>query len=345
MLISVVTVGASQLPKWQSYVDTHAVSRAHHDAGWYAVLAKCFRVAPHYLWAIDERECVRGVLPMYFSRSAFTGPHLATLEGGALADDSEIAAALYEEAERLRDTLGARFLVVRDARRAHRPAVQESHFARTVVNLRGGVEALWSAMPASTRSDMRRARKRGVVAKRDDDALGPFYSMYARRMRDLGTPVESACLFDELRSGLGTRFRLYVARLGERVVAGMVCAAGGGTWTHLYGASDSSTFWYYPNEAVFWGAFTAAVSEGATEFDLGASAPGTGAHRFKAKWSPETRCVPVVVRYYPSLSARGPFGLDAYRASPSIRQRLWSRVPLRIANRIGPLLRRQLPFG
>jgi hypothetical protein len=345
MLISVVPLGASQLRKWQSYVDTHPGARAQHDAAWYAVLTECFRVAPHYLWAIDDEEQVRGVLPMYLSRSVFAGRHLATLEGGAVADTPDIAVGLYEAAEQLRDQLAARFLVVRDATHPHRAAAQESTFARTVVDLRGGVDATWKALPASTRSDLRRAQKRGVVAGRDDDALGSFYAMYARRMRDLGTPVESACLFDGLRVGLGERFRLYVARLDGCVVAGMLCAAGVGPWTHLYGASDASVFWHYPNEVVFWAAFASAASEGATEFDLGASAPGSGAHRFKAKWSAQGGSRPAVYRYYGSPSARGPFGLDAYRAAPSIYQRLWSRVPMPIANRVGPLPRRQLPFG
>jgi serine/alanine adding enzyme len=345
MSISVVPVGEAQLAEWQSYADSQPAARAHHSAAWFAILARCFRVAPHYLRAVDARGRTCGVLPMYFSHSAFTGPHLGTLEGGALADAPEIALPLYDEAERLRDELHARYLLVRGAELPHRPATQESYYERTVVDLRCGLDVVWRTLPASTRSNVRRASRRGVIAERDDTALPAFYALYARRMRDLGTPVESACFFDAIRAGLGSRFRLYVARLGGRAVAGMLCEAGETTWTYLYGASDSSVLSHYPNEAVFWAAFGAAAAEGAAAFDLGASAPGSGAHRFKAKWAPPESTVPTVFRYYAARPHLGPLGLDAYRRGRSVRQRLWSHVPLQVANRLGPILRRQLPFA
>jgi serine/alanine adding enzyme len=345
MSISVVPVGEARLTDWQAYADSRPPAQAHHAAAWFAILSRCFHVAPHYRMAIDERGRTRGVLPMYFSHSAFTGPHLATLEGGALADSPEIAHSLYEEAERIRDELDAAYLLIRGGEPPHRSATHEACYERTVVDLRGGVDAVWRNLPASSRANVRRAVRRGVTAERDDAALRGFYELYARRMRDLGTPVESASFFEAIRTGLGNRFRLYLARLGRRAVAGMLVEAGESTWTYLYGASRAAALSHYPNDAVFWTAFGAAIAAGAAAFDLGASAPGSGAHRFKAKWAPPESTVPTVFRYYAAPPQLGPFGLDAYRRERSVRQRLWSRVPLRVANRLGPILRRQLPFG
>jgi CelD/BcsL family acetyltransferase involved in cellulose biosynthesis len=345
MSISVLTIGEPQLAEWESYMDSRPSARAHHSSAWYTVLRQCFRVTPQYLWAIDERGTICGILPMYFSQSVFTGPHLATLDGGALADAPAIAASLYDEAERVRDQLDARYLLVRGAESAHRRATQESYYERTVVDLRGGTDAMWRRLPTAARRGVRSATKRRVTTERDDAALPVFYSLYARRMRELGTPVESPCLFETIRAGLRCRFRLFLARVGGRAIAAILCGAGQTTWTYLYGASDSSALGYHPNDALFWAAFGAASREGALAFDLGASAPATGAHRFKAKWAPRENTVPHVFRYYAANPAPGPFGLDAYRRRRSFRQRLWSRMPLSIATRLGPILRRRLPFG
>jgi len=335
-------VGPADLPRWQAFVDRSAGAGAFHHAAWHEVLRECFAVRPEYLWALDGEGEVRGVLPMYLSRSRFTGPNLATLEGAALAGSAAAGAALLEAAARRRDELGAGSLVVRGGE-AGAPGGRSTRFVHPVVALQGGAEAVWASFQASHRNHVRKASKNGISVCRDETALPDFYRVYARRQRDLGTPVEGARLFDSLRRHFGPRLRLHVARLGGRVVGGMLCVSSVASWSYLYGAADSRHFHRYPNEALFWFTIQEAARAGALRLELGTSAPGSGALRFKEKWT--KHLLDVYHHHLDSAAARPRRGSDRFREGRTLAQRAWARLPLALADRLGPILRRQLPFA
>jgi CelD/BcsL family acetyltransferase involved in cellulose biosynthesis len=145
-----------------------------------------------------------------------------------------------------------------------------------------------------------------------------------------------------MRRHLGDAFRLYVARRSETIVAGMVCVTLPRRWAYLYGAAsrpDRS----HASEALMWHVFNAATASGAQAIDLGASLPDSGADTFKRKWGRTSK--PVEYAFVPLTAGGVPRSLDAYRSGRSIPQRAWSILPHPLAARLGPRLRRQLPFG
>jgi hypothetical protein len=337
----IAPVGPADLPRWQAFVDSRPEAGAYHQAAWHTVLGECSGVGREYLWAADDAGGVRGVLPMYLTRSVFTGPQLATLEGAALGDSPDAEAALLAAARRRRDELGVPVLVVRGGR--GEPAGERTRFVRPVVELEAGLDAVWGSFKANHRNHVRKALRDGLSVAREDAALAEFYPVYARRQRDLGTPVEPARLFDSMRARFGGRMRLHVARLDGRVVGGMLCVTSPASWWFLYGAADFGAAARYPNEALYWFTIQQAAAAGARALDLGTSAPGTGALRFKEKWT--ARREDVYYRSIPAPNHRVRAGAERFRQGGSLAQRAWSRLPVALANRLGPVLRRQLPFG
>ena len=86
-----------------------------------------------------------------------------------------------------------------------------------------------------------------------------------------------------------------------------------------------------------------ASSRGIRQFDLGRSTPGSTVHVFKQRWGGTDVEVPYY--FYPAPEARRrDMGLQKLKADDSWPQRVWSRLPLALCNRVGPLLRKQLPF-
>jgi hypothetical protein len=78
---------------------------------------------------------------------------------------------------------------------------------------------------------------------------------------------------------------------------------------------------------------------GCTRFDFGRSKVGTGAAAFKKNWGFE----PVPLTYYDRV-ADGASIRDANPLSPKYRLQvaLWRRLPLAVANRVGPWIAKGL---
>lgn len=333
-------VEPDQFPAWQEFAGRHSSATIFHDSGWYFVLTS-LDVAPEYWWATDAGGAVRGILPMYFSRSPFTGRHLGTLEGGVLSNERLVADALIRRASERSAELGSRYLLIRGGR--HPPPDSASVVLRRfLIDSAGGADAAWESLSSNQRNKIRKAGKRGLAVDHDDGALEEFYGVYARRMRDLGTPVEGLPYFDALRRTFGRRFRLHVARVDGRVVGGMICISGGRFWSWLYGASEEAVFHLFPNESLLWSILQAAASDGAETLDMGASAPESGAATFKGRWATRTDPVPYIYHRSTGGWMGSPGG---YRSRETYLQRGWSKLPLWFTNRLGPRLRRSLPFA
>ncbi len=82
-----------------------------------------------------------------------------------------------------------------------------------------------------------------------------------------------------------------------------------------------------------------ARARGCTRFDFGRSKTGTGAAAFKKNWGFD----PQPLTYYERV-AEGAKARDASPVNPkySLQVRVWSKLPLWIANRAGPLIAKGL---
>ena len=93
---------------------------------------------------------------------------------------------------------------------------------------------------------------------------------------------------------------------------------------------------------------SAAIRAGATSFDFGRCSVDTGTYRFKAQWGGERRPLywyrwkarHVAVESDASVPSAG----DREGRLRAIARALWQRLPLPLANRLGPWLSPGLPW-
>lgn len=347
-MYEIETADTQSLGEWQNYADNHPLGSGMHHAGWYQILKHSFDVRLEFLLARKDSGAISGVLPMYFSRSVFAYRHLTTLDDGLLVDDTEAATALLKAALSRRDLLGARYLLVRAAvgGTVDLPPTAIRPIVRRIVHTGIGAPELLSRLSSYTRRDIRRAVKRGYSIRVDDDLScvdTVFYDEYASHMRHLGTPVFARQMMSAIKEYLGPeRLRLYLAMRGEEVVGGLLCVVAPSGWLALYGVIRENLLRDYVNYLLYWHAILQAADAGVAYFDLGRNTPGGGVHDFKSKWPGEDR--ESEHRYFARSGVKLP-NFDILHQGRSFRQRLWMKLPLGITNRLGPVLRRQLPFG
>lgn len=342
---SVRAAGSPDLESWQSFVDASPDAGPLHHAAWYDILRDAYSVEPFFFLANDGSGAIRGIMPMYLSRSRFTGTHYTTLEGGILANDAGAAGALLATARQLRDEPRVQYVQLRGG-----ALVEEFPIGiptvHTIVRTDDGVGAALARIKAKTRWGIRQAEKQDLEVRLDPNFrdLGSFYRLYAAHMHELGTPTFGPATFRAMREHLGReRLRLYLLRYRGTPIGGMMCIVHGNRWTDLYAIVRRSAELEFANYFLYWQVIRDAAECGVSEFDLGRSTPNSSVHLFKRKWG--GRDVTVRYGFSPAANNRSQrFGLLGETREKGWRQRLWTRLPLSLCNWAGPVIRRDLPF-
>jgi hypothetical protein len=158
-------------------------------------------------------------------------------------------------------------------------------------------------------------------------------------MRDLGTPVLSRGLFDRILEVFPNDVWFGCAWMGSTPIAGG-CGFRWGTEFEMTWASSLREFnKIAPNMLLYWEFMQRCVAQGVSLFNFGRCTPGSGTHKFKSQWG--TRDLPL---YWYQRSANG----AGSTPSPDdgkykLATQVWSRLPLAVANRLGPHLVRLIP--
>lgn len=332
--------------EWDRFVKAHPASSLCHLHGWLDVAARAYGHAPFALAATEGGKVV-GVLPAVLMTSRLFGRSLVSMpfldEGGPLAESPEISAALLSE---LAGVAGKRSASV-DLRCGYPLDVTEMARVGDKVSmwmkLAEEEEKLLKTLPATRRNRIRKANGNGLVAVfAGPERLGDFYRVFCRNMRDLGSPVHSLRFFTEILASFPENSGLVLVEdeSGKVLGAGLYFRHGD-TMALPWVSSIRDDFGRYPNITLYWELMRRASGQGCRAFDFGRSSVGSGTYEFKRQWGAEPR----ELFWYAPHSGAGA-GLEAdLRANSSKKEmamKVWSRLPLPIANFAGPLLRRSI---
>jgi FemAB-related protein (PEP-CTERM system-associated) len=211
---------------------------------------------------------------------------------------------------------------------------------RMVLGLPGSAEALWASFPSKLRSQVKKAEKNGLSfrwGRSEDQEL--FYRVFSRNMRDLGSPVHARAWLQAIVRAFGQRCRLGLVFLGDDPVGcGLVLVAGRRAsipWASTVREANPLG----PNMLLYWKLLEQAADDGLDAFDFGRSTPGEGTYRFKEQWGAK----PQRLRWQ-RTSADGQWrelepGTSRARV---LAATAWSRLPVGVANVVGPVLRKYI---
>ena len=324
---------------WLELWRAAATPTVYQHPSWSQVLADSFGVESLPL-AACRGGAVVGILPLYYARNVFSGRILAGLEGDVLGDDPETHLALHEAAIDLARSRGADHLLLRGAAvPVTAQATPGPLLLRSMVRLASDPQSVFGGLSKRTRQRVRRAGREGYTVERDSRDLRGFYDIFAARQHAHGTPNFGWPVMRELAARFGNALSLYAAHHNGRLLGGIVAIRGPHVWTGVYGAvarvSDDSDFATY---ALYWALIEDACAAGASFVDLGSNLPDSGSAEFKSRWS---NCGEWLRFQYVGAGSR----VRDLRSGAGRLQRLWRRLPAALATRLGPYVRRSLPFG
>ena len=329
--------------EWDALVARTPGGTHFHRHGWRDVIETAFGHECLWLATRDGNGALGGVLPLVRVRSRLFGHYLVSMPfvnyGGPLGTDEAVRALADHAQARARDD-GARLLELRS--RVPLPIdLPVSHRKITVLLdlAAGDPDAVWKGLDGKLRSQVRRPQKENVTVRFGLDQLDAFYDVFARHMRDLGTPVHSRRLFDSIAARFGPDVWIGCAYHADKAVAAGWAFRWGDeveiTWASALAAYNRLA----PNMLLYWSFIERAAREGLRMFNFGRCTPGSGTHRFKRQWGGRDEQLHWY-QWSANATAATPSPDDArYAWGP----RLWKRLPLPVASWLGPRLVRFIP--
>ena len=342
--VRITEVGPGQARQWDDFVAGHPAASTYHAWHWRDLVSREFGCDTCYFAATDASGTWRGVLPLVRLRSYLFGDFLVSLPffnyGGALAADAVVEDALMGAAVDLARRLGVQHVEFRDqAPRSGWPVRTDK--VAMLLNLAPTVDEQWSALGSKLRAQIRRPEKEGAVTRFGGaDLVADFYRVFARNMRDLGTPVYARSLFTRIARQMPDQARIAVVYIRNEPVAAGFTLRHGDCLEIPWASSLRDWNRVGVNMQLYWAVLKDAIERGVCQFDFGRSTVDAGTYRFKAQWGAKPR---QLYWHYWLPEGRELPGLSPNNPRYAKAIQLWQKLPVWVANLIGPRIVRRLP--
>jgi FemAB-related protein (PEP-CTERM system-associated) len=309
----------------------------------------------------EKREAhgIRGVLPLVHIKSLLFGNTLVSMPflnyGGLLADDERRKSCFLRRQE-----TGAPIGGWQHGTQAHLSDFLDewsgydgvegrcctepiTHKVRMLLDLPESSAKLFESFKSKLRSQIRKPQKEGLVAHIGGaELLDDYYQVFSINMRDLGSPVHSKKLFENILREFGGSIRLGIVKYKEAATAAGLIFCFRDTVEIIWASSLKSFNNLSPNMLLYWSFLEYVTDAGYRHFDFGRSTPNEGTYRFKEQWGAK----PYTLYWYEQGTQRESgklvnVGAHRYRHKA---EEYWQLMPLSIANLLGPLIRKNIPL-
>ena len=330
----------------EAWLRARADATPFHLPAWSRAVAQGCGQPAHYLVA-RRGAAIAGVLPLSAIHSPLFGRALVSsgfaVGGGILAEDDGAAHALAEAGWRLAESLSCPSLELRGG---WLPGGEGWHvatgsYAGFTRPLAADDAAELLAIPRKQRAEVRRALgfPLTVAIGRGEADRAAHHAVYAESVRNLGTPVFPRSLFDAVLDGFSDAADILTVRHEGRAIASVLSLYHDGVVMPYWGGGTGEARTWRANDLMYFALMRHARERGCTRFDFGRSKPGTGAFAFKHNWGFEAEPLAYAVR-----TADGAAPREVNPLNPKYRAKIaaWRKLPLWLANRLGPPIARGL---
>lgn len=344
--------------RWDAYVGRHPQGSFFHLSGWGRAVRETFHHEPHSL-VVEQGRRWLGVLPLFFVKSPFLGRNLVSVPygvyGGVLCESDAAQQALLAAAAGLGQQRHAGYVELRhlEPRPGERPT--SPLYVTFRKDLPRDPAEVMAQIPKKARAEVRRARgpqrpadPDGKYAEsfgielRDDCSIDLLFGLFAENKGRLGSPTLPRRWFQALVDEFGRSVVIHraVAPDGDTLAAVMSFCFKDTVYAY-YSGSKSGINRTGVNDFIYCGIMEWAVRQGFTRFDFGRSRADSGPASFKKNMGFTAEPL-----HYEYLMLRPEARLPEFHPSnPKLElpRRIWSNMPMFVANRLGGFLSRYLP--
>jgi len=328
------------------YVRGHADGTPFHRPAWLLGVEEATGHRCHLLAAVAPSGRIVGLLPLHHVKSRLFGQALVSsafaVDGGILADDPSSLAALVRSAEDIARAKGGLSIELRGgpSPAAHWERRENEHLG-FVRPLAADDEAELLAVPRKHRAELRKALANSALRVehgREPRHIRDHYRVYAESVRNLGTPVFPARLFREILARFGEDADFTIVYEGDRPVSAVLTLYHGDRVMPYWGGGVQDARRLRSNELMYYRLMSHGRARGVRLFDFGRSKAGSG----QAAWKKSFGFDPQPLSYHSWSPTGEKRDISPQSAKYQRRIDLWKKLPLPVANLIGPYISRGL---
>jgi FemAB-related protein (PEP-CTERM system-associated) len=329
---------------WDEFVTRHPQGSFFQLTGWKRVIEKTFGYRPCYFLAERAGE-ITGIAPLFSISNWLIGNCLMSVPlgvyAGICAADEKSRESLLDLAKNESVLRGVDYLELRNRNGPiDRGFHHNSLYTTFTTSLEPNFDTNLKRLPRDTRYMIRKGEKAGLRIERGNHQLDAFYRLFAQSMHRHGTPVFPHALFANLEAEFGPAMDVMMVYRGSEAVSGVISFFFRDAVLPYYAGAGPDATKTAANNFMYWELMKYAVQRGCRTFDFGRSKKGTGSYAFKTQWNMTAELLNYEVflvrrKTIPNFS---PVNSKFERAT-----RVWRRLPLWMANAMGPHVVRWLP--
>ena len=333
---------AANVARWDAFVIACPDATFFHRAGWQNIIANVFRHDTYFLYAEADGAIV-GVLPLGHVNSWLFGNALTGLPfavyGGVAALNPQAADALEQEAQRLARTLGVAHLELRNVEARHPDWPTQDIYVTFRKEILATDDANMQAIPRKQRAMVRKGIKNELVSH-IDSTVDRFFALFADNVHRHGTPAMPKKYFQALQKEFGRDCEVLTVTTSDgKPLSSVLSFYFRDEVLPYYAGDDEAARELAANDFKYWELMRRACARGLKVFDYGRSKLGTGPYAFKKNWGFE----PKPLHYEFCLYKRDSSPQNnPNNAKYKLMISTWRRMPLALANWLGPFIVRNL---
>lgn len=337
--------GPDDRAAYARFLAEQADASVFHDPRWLDAVAQGAGHASRLLLA-EQAGVIVAALPLHAVSSLLFGRALVSTGfavGGGIVGDAQAAPALAQAAQDLALRLKSPSIELRGGvlpQAAGWQVKQDSH-AGFVLPLAADDAAQLQAVPRKQRAELRKGLAQPLEIRTGNGAQDRawHYRVYSESVRNLGTPVFPRRLFARVLDAFGQDADILTVLHEGQPVASVLSLYHRGAVMPYWGGGVRAARALRANDVMYYALMNHARAKGMDRFDFGRSKVDSGAYHFKRNWG----FVPQPLSYaHWAVDGQGARDVNPLSPRYQAKIRLWQKLPLPLANLIGPIIARGL---
>ena len=327
---------------WNNYAAQHAAGTIYYRYEWQQILRQCYSLSSYY-FAAHCNDKIVGILPITRHTSWLFGDYMVSMpwygRGGPIADTPEIEDQLIQVAADFASKEAVDHIEFREeVPRKSLPS--KTHKVNMVLDLPDTQEQLWHSFTSKLRAQIKRPqREKTSFLIGGEELIHDFYKVYARNMRDLGSPPHCKQFIVQIMRNFTSESRLAIVYLDHKPVSAGLLLSKENTIEIPLASTIKEVNHLSMNMLLYWNILSYAIENSYHYFDFGRSSVNAGTYRFKRQWGAK----PKTLHWNYWIEDRGIIP-SINPTNPKYRVVIWfwKHLPIGLANFIGTRLIRYI---
>jgi FemAB-related protein (PEP-CTERM system-associated) len=332
--------------KWDQFLSKSDDSTYFHTIEYKEVLEKSYGLKSQYYF-VEDKNKICGIFPNFqvggglFSKKLISQPFAPY--GGFIIDQktknkTRVRSLFLSKYEDIMKRQKIAFMELKSNKNLKLSGLKNNNIDYSLVLKLEDKKILYSKFSKSIRRILKKDINSELEFIYDSTDIHSFYKIYSKSMKDKGSPVHSFLFFNNLFNISRKNIKICLIKYDSKIISVVMLITYNKNVVYSWGATLKKYKYLAPSYKMFW-EIIQKINNKYDYLDFGKSQIGSGTYKFKKKWS--AKSIRLYKYYFLNLITEIP-DISQKTLKRKIFSKTWKYLPVFMANRLGPLLRKNI---